>query len=84
MKLLLANTFLLFLFFVLKLVQESVYQNVLDQLLDAYKQVKIGNPLEKGTLLGPLHTSTSRKNFEKGIELIKSQVCQRINVKLFK
>lgn len=48
---------------------------MLDQLVDVYKQVKIGDPLEKGTLLGPLHTSDSRKNFEKGIEIIKSQAC---------
>ncbi|XWS18804.1 hypothetical protein CRYUN_Cryun32bG0076300 [Craigia yunnanensis] len=56
------------------LLHESIYQTVLDQLFDVYKQAKIGDPLEKGTLLGPLHTS-SRKNFEKGIEIIKSQVC---------
>ncbi|KAG4196013.1 hypothetical protein ERO13_A06G144000v2 [Gossypium hirsutum] len=56
-----------------KLLHESIYRTVVDQLLDVYKQVKIGDPLEKGTLLGPLHTSSSRKNFEKGIEIIKSQ-----------
>ncbi|KAI5665388.1 hypothetical protein M9H77_15241 [Catharanthus roseus] len=55
------------------LLHESVYQKVLDRLLDVYKQVKIGDPLEKGTLLGPLHTRTSRENFEKGIQVIKSQ-----------
>ncbi|KAG5228840.1 aldehyde dehydrogenase family [Salix suchowensis] len=33
------------------LLHESIYQIALDQLLDVYKQVKIGNPLEKGTLL---------------------------------
>ncbi|KAA3478068.1 aldehyde dehydrogenase family 7 member B4 isoform X2 [Gossypium australe] len=55
------------------LLHESIYRTVVDQLLDVYKQVKIGDPLEKGTLLGPLHTSSSRKNFEKGIEIIKSQ-----------
>jgi aldehyde dehydrogenase family 7 protein A1 len=60
---------------VLKLLHESIYQRVLDQLLDVYKQVKIGNPLEKGNLLGPLHTSESRKSFERGIEIIKSQAC---------
>ncbi|XP_043719410.1 aldehyde dehydrogenase family 7 member A1 [Telopea speciosissima] len=52
---------------------ESIYQSFLDQLLGVYKQVKIGNPLEQGTLLGPLHTGASRENFEKGIEIIKSQ-----------
>ncbi|KAF8401109.1 hypothetical protein HHK36_014413 [Tetracentron sinense] len=55
------------------LLHESIYQNVLDQLLGVYKQVKIGDPLEKGTLLGPLHTRASRENFEKGIKFIKSQ-----------
>lgn len=57
----------------LKLLHESVYDKVLEQLLTSYKQVKIGDPLEKGTLLGPLHTPESKKNFEKGIEVIKSQ-----------
>lgn len=56
-----------------KLVHESIYQTVVDQLIDVYKQVKIGDPLEKGNLLGPLHTCGSRKSFEKGIEVIKSQ-----------
>lgn len=65
----------LFLACVLKLLHESIYDRVIDQLLSVYKQVKVGDPLEKGTLLGPLHTSESRKNFEKGIETIKSKVC---------
>ncbi|XP_058108632.1 aldehyde dehydrogenase family 7 member B4 [Magnolia sinica] len=55
------------------LLHESIYQNVLDQLVGVYKQVKIGDPLEKGTLLGPLHTSASKENFVKGIQVIKSQ-----------
>ncbi|XXG81654.1 hypothetical protein AAC387_Pa09g2235 [Persea americana] len=55
------------------LVHESIYQNVLDQLIGVYKQVKIGDPLEKGTLLGPLHTPASKENFVKGIQVIKSQ-----------
>ncbi|XP_041005395.1 aldehyde dehydrogenase family 7 member A1 [Juglans microcarpa x Juglans regia] len=52
---------------------ESIYQKVLDQLVGVYKQVKIGDPLEKETLVGPLHTRASRENFEKGISSIKSQ-----------
>lgn len=59
----------------IKLLHESVYQKVLDRLVDVYKQVKIGDPLEIGTLLGPLHSRTSKENFEKGIQVIKSQVC---------
>ncbi|KAK1288461.1 hypothetical protein QJS10_CPB19g01913 [Acorus calamus] len=52
---------------------ESIYQSILDQLIALYKQVKIGDPLEEGTLLGPLHTPVSKTNFENGIEVIKSQ-----------
>ncbi|KAK4837344.1 hypothetical protein QYF36_004719 [Acer negundo] len=55
------------------ILHESIYQTFLDQLVEVYKQVKIGDPLEKGTLLGPLHTPTSKKNYEQGIEKIKSQ-----------
>ncbi|WOL19842.1 aldehyde dehydrogenase family 7 member B4 [Canna indica] len=55
------------------LIHESVYQTVVSQLLEVYKQVKIGDPLEKGTLLGPLHTPTSKENFVKGIQVIKDQ-----------
>ncbi|CAH1425434.1 unnamed protein product [Lactuca virosa] len=55
------------------LVHEKIYDSVVDKLLEAYKQVKVGDPLENGTLLGPLHTKASRENFEKGIKVIKSQ-----------
>lgn len=55
------------------LLHESIYDKMLGQLVEAYKQVKIGDPLEKGTLLGPLHTKTSKENFLKGVEVIKSQ-----------
>eukprot|EP00252_Welwitschia_mirabilis_P011671 TRINITY_DN2600_c0_g1_i1.p1 TRINITY_DN2600_c0_g1~~TRINITY_DN2600_c0_g1_i1.p1 ORF type:complete len:511 (-),score=86.03 TRINITY_DN2600_c0_g1_i1:188-1720(-) len=55
------------------LLHDNIYDSVLEQLHSAYKQVNVGDPLEKGTLLGPLHTQTSRMNFEKGIAAIKSQ-----------
>ncbi|KAG9458108.1 hypothetical protein H6P81_002616 [Aristolochia fimbriata] len=55
------------------ILHENIYQNVLDQLIGVYKQVKIGDPLEKGTLLGPLHTPASKENFVRGMEAIKSQ-----------
>ncbi|KAL8098834.1 aldehyde dehydrogenase family 7 member B4 [Apium graveolens] len=55
------------------ILHESIYQSFLEQLLQVYKQVKIGDPLEKGTLLGPLHTAGSREGFKKGIDIIKSQ-----------
>ena len=58
----------------LQILHESIYQTFLDQLVEVYKQVRIGDPLEKGTLLGPLHTPASKENFLKGVQTIKSQV----------
>jgi aldehyde dehydrogenase family 7 protein A1 len=55
------------------ILHESIYQTFLDQLVEVYKQVRIGDPLEKGTLLGPLHTPASKENFLKGVRTIKSQ-----------
>ncbi|XP_058723192.1 aldehyde dehydrogenase family 7 member A1-like [Vicia villosa] len=52
---------------------ENIYDNVLEQLSALYKQVKIGNPLEEGTLIGPLHTRSAVENFRNGISAIKSQ-----------
>ncbi|XP_078444258.1 aldehyde dehydrogenase 7B4 [Wolffia australiana] len=55
------------------LLHESIYQPFLDQLIAVYAQVKIGDPLEKGTLMGPLHTSASKQHFLDSIDVIKSQ-----------
>jgi delta 1-pyrroline-5-carboxylate dehydrogenase len=60
--------------YLLQILHESIYKNFLDQLVEVYKQVQIGDPLETGTLLGPVHTPTSKENFLKGIQNIKSQV----------
>lgn len=58
----------------MKLIHESIYQAVLDQLIEVYKQEKIWNPLAKDSLLAPLHTPISKENFTRGIQVIKSQV----------
>ncbi|KAI9291720.1 aldehyde dehydrogenase [Neoconidiobolus thromboides FSU 785] len=52
---------------------ESIYDSFIEKLIAAYKQVKIGNPLEDGVLCGPLHSKVSLNNFKKGIEQIKEQ-----------
>jgi aldehyde dehydrogenase (NAD+) len=36
------------------IVHESIEQTLVDRLVSAYKQVAIGNPLEDGTLMGPV------------------------------
>lgn len=67
----------------LQILHESIYQTFLDQLVEVYKQVRIGDPLEKGTLLGPLHTPASKENFLKGVQTIKSQVKVKSSVTLW-
>jgi aldehyde dehydrogenase (NAD+) len=36
------------------LVHEKIYDAFVEKMVGAYKQIKIGNPLEKGVLMGPL------------------------------
>lgn len=36
------------------IIHESVYEEFLQRLVDAYKQLKIGHPLQEGVILGPL------------------------------
>ncbi len=38
------------------IVHESIEQTLVDRLVSAYKQVAIGNPLDEGTLMGPVVT----------------------------
>lgn len=41
--------------------------------MQSYKKIKIGNPLEAETLVGPLHSQRSVENHLKGIEEIRKQ-----------
>lgn len=49
---------------------EAIYDKFVSSMVAAYKTVKIGNPLETGTLIGPLHSKRSVKQFEDGIKNI--------------
>lgn len=57
------------------IVNEKIYDQVLQKLVSAYKDVakKIGNPLEKGTLVGPLISKGATGDFLKAIEQVKEQ-----------
>ncbi len=57
------------------IVHELVYDKVKDKLLLAYKSIseKIGNPLEKGTLMGPLIDGKAVSNFLHAIEQVKAE-----------
>jgi aldehyde dehydrogenase family 7 protein A1 len=55
------------------IIHESIYDKLVQSLLTAYKSVKIGDPLEASTLMGPLHTKSAIKEYLEGIEVIKQQ-----------
>jgi aldehyde dehydrogenase family 7 protein A1 len=55
------------------ILHEKIYDEFLGRLKKGYAQLKPGDPLAAGTLLGPLHTPEAVKEFEEGIAEIKKQ-----------
>ncbi|KAG0240553.1 Alpha-aminoadipic semialdehyde dehydrogenase [Actinomortierella wolfii] len=55
------------------LLHEKIHDQFLEKLVKAYKSVRIGDPLEAGTLCGPLHTKAAVEQYRKGIEAVKAQ-----------
>ncbi len=55
------------------IIHESVYDEFIEQLVKAYKQVRIGNPLEQGTLMGPLVTTDAVELMMRAIERAKAE-----------
>ncbi len=49
-------------------VHESLYDSFVARLAELYKKLKIGNPLNEGILVGPLHTLQAVSVFEKTVE----------------
>eukprot|EP01138_Halocafeteria_seosinensis_P002143 gb/GECG01002193.1/.p1 GENE.gb/GECG01002193.1/~~gb/GECG01002193.1/.p1 ORF type:complete len:538 (+),score=78.11 gb/GECG01002193.1/:1-1614(+) len=54
-------------------IHESVYDNFVKKLVSAYQSIQPGDPLDDGTLLGPVHSEMAVKQYEDGIEEIKKQ-----------
>jgi len=52
-------------------VHESRYDEVVAKLISAYRQIRIGNPLEPGVLLGPLIDRAAVESYRKAIEEVK-------------
>jgi aldehyde dehydrogenase family 7 protein A1 len=44
---------------------------VVQSLIKAYGTIPIGDPLQDGTLMGPLHTKDAVKEYEDGLAEIK-------------
>lgn len=55
------------------LLHEDIYDTVLQRLVKAYSQIPVGDPLQEGTLLGPLHSKEAVQTFVKTVEEAKLQ-----------
>ena len=52
---------------------ESIRQELTDRLLAAYQQVRIGNPLDASTLMGPLIDEGAVQDFTRAVERVKQE-----------
>ncbi len=55
------------------MVQESIFNELSSRLIEAYKQVRIGDPRDESTLMGPLIDARARERMLKSMEELKSQ-----------
>jgi aldehyde dehydrogenase (NAD+) len=55
------------------LVQEEMFDEVVQRLVGAYRQVRIGDPLEDGTLMGPLVNRAAVETYSDALDTIKKQ-----------
>jgi aldehyde dehydrogenase (NAD+) len=55
------------------IIHESIYQKVTSSLVKAYKQIKIGNPLDPTVHMGPLIDIQAVYHYQKALEAIKNQ-----------
>lgn len=55
------------------IMQEGIAGKLTDQLLTAYKQVRIGNPLDASTLMGPLIDKDAAENMMYALKQIKKE-----------
>jgi len=55
------------------IVQDKVYDEFLKKLLRAYKQLKIGNPLNEENHVGPLIDANAVKHFSDALEMLKKE-----------
>ncbi|MDX9724702.1 MAG: aldehyde dehydrogenase family protein, partial [Myxococcota bacterium] len=55
------------------LMQDTIADDLQQRLVRAYAQVRIGNPIEEGILMGPLHTEQAVKEWSEAIAKAKEQ-----------
>ena len=54
-------------------VHESIYEKLVPALKNAYANLPIGDPLKKGTLVGPLIDARAYENMERALETAKAE-----------
>lgn len=55
------------------IIQENLYDDFVKRLVNAYKQVKIGDPLEPDTLMGPMVDASAVEVYKNAIKIIKEK-----------
>lgn len=55
------------------IIEDEIYDAFKDKLINAYKSIKVGNPLDPETLVGPLIEKNAVKDFLQAIEEIKKE-----------
>lgn len=50
------------------ILEESIHDDFVDKLVNAYSTIRIGDPLKKSTLIGPLHNSQAVDAYSKAID----------------
>ena len=55
------------------IIHDSIYNNVKQAMVNAYKQLKIGNPLDEANHVGPLIDRDAVVMYEKAIEIAKEE-----------
>jgi len=55
------------------IVHEAIYETVKSKLLNVYPSLKIGNPLDEETLVGPLIDADAVNNFKSALEKVKAE-----------
>jgi len=60
------------------IVHESVFDKVKDALVNAYKQIRIGNPLDQNNHVGPLIDKQAVEMYENALKAAKEQGCTAI------
>ena len=52
---------------------KSISASIIDKLITSYSQIKIGNPLDSDTLVGPLVDNKAVKEYSDALEIIKNE-----------